>query len=265
MLINDWRLFEIIQIRLADLMDIFFVSVVFYYLFLLFRGTRAVQMFFGCAFLIILWMVASWWGLHGVTWLFSNLATVGLVALVIIFQPEMRGALTRIGQMISQADLRKVFFHTSGMDKVLSEIITAVQDLARNNYGALIVIEKRVGLRNFMDTGEHLEARVSSQLLRTIFFPNTPLHDGAVIIRRDRVAAAGCILPLPVGAEQDSGMGMRHRAARALASESDALVITVSEETGFISVAYRNTFRRKLTIKELEGEIKRHLDELKQT
>jgi diadenylate cyclase len=219
-------------------------------------------MFFGFVLLLVGWFVAHWWQLHGVEWLFSNLATVGLVALVILFQPEMRGALTRIGQGVTNLDLRRVLFHSSSTAGNIKEIVEAVQDLAKNNYGALIAIEGRVGLRNFADTGEHIDSKVSARLLRSLFFPNSALHDGAVIISGDRIRAAGCILPLPASTDQDPGFGMRHRAARALTAESDAIVVVVSEETAAISVAYRNTFRRKLSLKELEAELKRHIDEV---
>ena len=256
------RLFGVIPFRLADLLDVTLVSVFFYYTFQLFRGTRAVQMFFGFGLLLIGWLVAHWWQLHGVEWLFSNLATVGLVALVILFQPEMRGALTRLGQTVSHLDIRRVFFHNKRSDIVIKEIVDAVQDLSKNNYGALIVIEKQVGLRNFADTGLDVDSRVSARLLRSLFFPNSPLHDGAVIIANGRIRSAGCILPLPTSAEQDSSLGMRHRAARALAAESDAVVVVVSEETAAISIAYRNSFRRRLSLKELEAELKRHLEEV---
>lgn len=255
------QLFGVVPLRLADLLDIVLVSVFFYYTFLLFRGTRAVQMFFGFGILLIGWLLAHWWQLHGVEWLFSNLATVGLVALVILFQPEMRGALTRIGLTVSNLDLKQVFFHASRTDETIHEIVDAVQDLSKNNYGALIVLEKQVGLRNFSDTGTQVDSKVSSRLLRSLFFPNSPLHDGAVIISQDRIRSAGCILPLPT-ATDESHLGMRHRAARALAAETDAVVVVVSEETAAISIAYRNSFRRKLSIKELEAELKRHMEEV---
>ncbi len=258
-MLGGFRLFDVIEVRFADLVDILLISIILYYIFLLFRGTRAVQMFVGFGLLLVGWVLAQWWELHGVVWLFSNLATLGMVALVILFQPEIRGALTRIGQIASQADLRSVFFHSSGLDECAEKIVAAVQDLSRNQYGALIVLEKRVGLRNYADSGESLNAMLSARLLRSLFFPNSALHDGAVIVSREGIVAAGCTLPLPPStSEQDSGLGMRHRAAKAVAAESDALVVVVSEETGFISIAYRNTLRRKISLRELEEEIKRH-------
>ncbi len=260
---NLFKLFGVIDVRFADLLDIFLVSIVAYYVFLLFRGTRAVQMFIGGGLLLIIWFLAQWWELHTIVWLLSNLATLGIIALVILFQPEIRGALTRIGQSVARMNLKTLFFHESGLDKVAEEIGTAVQDLAKNQFGALIVLEKRVGLRNYADTGELLNARISSRLLRALFFPNSALHDGAVILNSHSIVAAGCILPLPaITSEQDSAYGMRHRAAKALAAECDAMVIVVSEETGYISIAYRTTLRRKLSVKEVEEEIKRHWRDL---
>ena len=260
---NLFKLFGVIDVRFADILDIFLVSIVAYYVFLLFRGTRAVQMFVGGGLLLIGWILAQWWDLHTVVWLLSNLATLGIIAIVILFQPEIRGALTRIGQSVGKMNLKNLFFHQSGLELIAEEIGAAVQDLAKNQFGALIVLENRVGLRNYADTGELLNARISSRLLRAQFFPNSALHDGAVILNSHSIVAAGCILPLPaITSEQDSGYGMRHRAAKALAAECDAMVIVVSEETGYISIAYRASLRRKLSVKEVEEEIKRHWHDL---
>ncbi|NLO22738.1 MAG: TIGR00159 family protein [Fibrobacter sp.] len=254
-----FKLFGVIDVRMADILDILLISIILYYFILLFRGSRAVQMFFGGALLLLTWFLAQWWELHTLVWLLSNVATLGVIAVVILFQPEIRGALTRIGQGVSQANLRNIFFHSSGLNETTESIINAVQDLAKNRFGALIVLQKRVGLRSYSDTGEALNANISSRLLRSIFFPNSALHDGAVILDHKKLIAAGCILPLPSSSsEQDASLGMRHRAAKALAAESDALVIIISEETGFISIAYRSTLRRKLSLLELEEEIKRH-------
>lgn len=248
---------------MADILDVLLVSIIVYYIFSLFRGTRAAQMLFGGLLLILAWIVAQWWELHTIAWLISNLATLGIIAIVILFQPEIRAALTRIGQAASKLNFRNIFFHSSGLDEITKVISVAVQDLAKTRTGALIVLEKRVGLRNYADTGEILDAQISSRLLRALFFPNSALHDGAVILNSKRIVAAGCILPMPTGnAEKEAGYGMRHRAAKALASECDALVIVVSEETGFISIAYRNSLRRNISVQELKQEIIRHWGEL---
>ena len=258
-----FKLFGIIDVRMADILDVLLISVILYYIFLLFRGTRAAQMIFGGFLLILAWLIAQWWELHTLVWMLSNLATLGIIAIVILFQPEIRSALTRIGQSVSKVDLRNILFHASGLDDISQKICTAVQDLAKTKTGALIVLEKRVGLKNYADTGELLNARISSRLLRALFFPNSAFHDGAVILNCKEIVAAGCILPMPTGnAEGDAGYGMRHRAAKALAAESDALIIIVSEETGKISTAYRNNLRRGLTPKELKAEIFRHWHDL---
>ncbi|MBQ3777832.1 MAG: diadenylate cyclase CdaA [Fibrobacter sp.] len=258
-----FKLFGIIDVRMADILDILLISVILYYIFLLFRGTRAAQMIFGGFLLILAWLIAQWWELHTLVWMLSNLATLGIIAIVILFQPEIRSALTRIGQSVSKVDLRNILFHASGLDDIAQKICSAVQDLAKTKTGALIVLEKRVGLKNYADTGELLNARISSRLLRALFFPNSALHDGAVILNCKEIVAAGCILPMPTGnADGDAGYGMRHRAAKALAAESDALMIVVSEETGKISTAYRNNLRRGLTPKELKAEIFRHWHDL---
>lgn len=258
-----FKLFDIIDVRLADVLDILLISIILYYVFLLFKGTRAVQMIVGGLLLILAWLLAQMWELNTLVWLLSNLATLGIVAIVILFQPEIRAALTRIGQAVSRADWRTLFFHSSGLDEVTDAIASAVQDLAKNRFGALIVLEKRVGLRNYADTGEILNAKISSRLLRSLFFPNSALHDGAVIVNSKHIVAAGCILPMPTGnGEGDAGYGMRHRAAKALAAECDAIVLIVSEETGTISIAYRNNLRRKLSIAEVKEEIKRHWKDL---
>ncbi|MCF0224263.1 MAG: TIGR00159 family protein [Fibrobacter sp.] len=259
-----FKLFDIIDVRMADILDVLLISIIIYYVFLLFRGTRAAQMLFGGLLLILTWIVAQWWELHTVVWLISNLATLGIIAIVILFQPEIRSALTRIGQAASKLNFQNVFFHSSGLDEITKTIVSATQDLAKTRTGALMVLEKRVGLKNYADTGELLDARISSRLLRALFFTNSALHDGAVIMNSKRIVAAGCILPMPTGnnAEKEAGYGMRHRAAKALASECDALVIIVSEETGYISIAYRNTLRRNISAQELKQEIIRHWGEL---
>ena len=188
-----FKLFDIIDVRMADILDILIMSIILYYVFQLFRGTRAVQMLIGGMFLVVAWFLAQWWELHTLLWLLTNLATLGIIAIVILFQPEIRSALTRIGQTVSRASWQSIFFHPSGLDEVTKSITTAVQDLAKNHFGALIVLEKRVGLRNYEETGEILNARISSRLLRSLFFPNSALHDGAVLLNSKNILGpSGC-------------------------------------------------------------------------
>jgi len=219
-------------------------------------------MFFGLMLVVLAWFFSLLFGLRGLAWLIGSLGTLGLVAIIIVFQPELRGMLTRIGQMANVFSIKTIFFRPSGLEEITEKIVDAVLELQKKTHGALIVLEKRVGLRSYMDSGEVINGNFSKKLLCTLFYPGTPLHDGAVIVSRDKILAAGCVLPMPTGAAaaEISG-GMRHRAAKALAAETDALVIVVSEETGFISIAYRGSFRTRQSRKELEEEIKRHWKE----
>jgi len=261
--ILNFKLFGIIDVRFSDFVDIFFISCVTYSFFLLFKGTRAVQMFFGVVLITAVWFLSQLFDLRGLTWLIGSLSALGVVAIVIVFQPEIRGMLTRIGQMANVFRLRNVFFKHSGLEDITAKIVDSVLELQRKGYGALIVLEKRVGLKSYVDSGEVINGDFSKKLLCTIFYPGTALHDGAVIVLGNKIIAAGCVLPMPTGtaAAEQSG-GMRHRAAKALALETDAFVIVVSEETGYISIAYRDSFRTRQSKRELEEEIKRHWKEL---
>jgi diadenylate cyclase len=260
--ILNFKLLNIINVRFSDLIDILLISCVIYCFFWLFKGTRAVQMFLGVVLVVLAWVFSQFLDLRGLAWLIGGLGTLGLVAIVIVFQPELRGMLTRIGQIANVFSIKDLFFKTSGLEEITEKIVDAVLELQKKNHGALIVLEKRVGLRSYMDSGEIINSSFSKKLLCTLFYPGTPLHDGAVIISRERILAAGCVLPMPTGAAAvELSGGMRHRAAKALAAETDALVIVVSEETGFISIAYRGSFRTRQSRKELEEEIKRHWKE----
>ena len=236
----------------VDAVDVLIVSLLLYRLFSLMRGTRAVHMFFGLIALFILSVVAQWLNLIAVNWLISSLRTVWVIAFVIIFQPELRRALALLGQnrMVS----RFVHVRESG---VIPEIVKSVQDLSEKRTGALIVLEKDMGLKNYAETGTPVDARVTTELIGTIFTPPGPLHDGAVIIQNDRVTAAGCILPLSQDERLAGALGTRHRAALGLSEETDALVIVVSEETGAIAYADGGKLYRKVDLTTLRAELLR--------
>lgn len=261
--ILNFSLLDIIDVRFSDIVDILLISSVVYCFFLLFKGTRSVQIFFGVVLIATAWFFSQLFDLRGLSWLIGGLGALGAVVIVIVFQPEIRGILTRIGQVANVFSIKTIFFRPSGLDEITEKIVEAVLELQKKAHGALIVLEKRVGLKSYMDSGEIVNSDFSKKLLCTIFYPGTPLHDGAVIILRDKILAAGCVLPMPTGAAaaEQSG-GMRHRAAKALAAETDAFVIVVSEETGYISIAYRDSFRTRQSKRELEEEIKRHWREL---
>jgi len=177
---------------------------------------------------------------------------VWLIVFVILFQPELRHALAQFGR----TRYFRSFLRGEGFG-VLGEVVRAIEALARERHGALVVIERNVGLRNYVETGTRVDAKVSAELLVTLFSPGSPLHDGAVILREDTVLAASCILPLSNNPRSALSLGTRHRAALGLSEEADAVVVVVSEETGAISIAYRGILRQRLTEGELRSELSR--------
>ena len=188
--------------------------------------------------------------------LFYRPPFVGLVAFVIVFQPEIRNALARIGR---QRPIK--FFLKLEEAGVVDEIIDAVRRMSEDHIGALIVLQKSIGLKDIIDTGVNIDAQVNSSLLRTIFFPDTPLHDGACVIRGDKITAAGCVLPLSENPSLGITYGLRHRAALGMAEQSDALCIVVSEETGNISFAYKGKIVTKVDIETLKKSMETIIQE----
>ena len=225
-------MFDFIGRHWRDLIDILILSGLFYYLFRFIRGTRAAQMFVGLVILLLISLVAGALQLTGLNWLISSLKTVWVLAFLILFQPELRKALTSLGG-------GKMFrsFTRTQESAVLKELVRAVETLSEKGIGALIVIERNVGLKNIVETGTLLEAKASAELLVSIFTPPTPLHDGAVVISGSQIVAAGCILPLSQNPRLAYALGTRHRAALGITEESDAIVMVVSEETSQISIA----------------------------
>jgi len=235
---------------IIDTLDILIVTFLLYKLFALMKGTRAVHMFFGLVVLFVLSVAAKWLNFIALNWIISSLKTVWVIAFVIIFQPELRRALASLGQNRLVGRLFRV--EETG---VIPEVIKACTHLAERRLGALIVLEKDMGLRNYIETGTKVDARVTAELLETIFTPPSPLHDGAVIIQNDRVAAAGCILPLTQTPKLSKTLGTRHRAAIGLSEETDAVVLVVSEETGAISYAQGGKLERKVDTKTLRSHL----------
>jgi diadenylate cyclase len=236
-----------------DILDIIIVTFLFFKLFQLIRGTRAAQMFLGLIIIIAASFIADWLRLDALNWIISSLKTVWVVAFVIIFQPELRRVLAQLGQ----SRFVRYFVRPEHL-AVLDEITRAARELSLRRIGALIVIAREASLRNYIDTGTRINARVTYELLTTIFTPQTPLHDGACIVVREEIVAAGCILPLSENPMLPAQFGMRHRSAAGLTEETDAVVVVVSEETGGISVAVRGNLRRKLdpeTLREVLEEI----------
>jgi diadenylate cyclase len=217
-----------------DAVDIALVAVILYLILALFRGTRAVQMLVGVAVLVVASLAARALELHSLGWLLDSLWSFWVVVLVVLFQPELRRALAWIGQ---GEGLRSLLAGSSTATRVVDEIASVTGSLADRRIGALIVIERGTGLRQYAELGVALDALVSADLLISVFLPYSPLHDGAVFIRDDRVVAAGCFLPLSRNAQVARQLGTRHRAALGITEETDAVALAVSEETGRISVA----------------------------
>ena len=218
---------------IIDVVDVLVVAFVVYRLLVLAKGTRAAQMFLGLLLIVGVSLVADWAHLSGVNWLFSNLRTVWVIAFVILFQPELRRALAQIG---TNRWLR-FFIRFEAESEAIAEVVRSVQELSRLRHGALIVLARDAMLRAYVDTGTRLQARVSAELLQTVFSPKSPLHDGAAIVREDLVEAAGCLLPISENPHLPPRYGLRHRAALGLTEETDAVVLVVSEETGTIGIA----------------------------
>ena len=223
---------RVMEFTWRDGLEIGVVALVFYRILLLIHGTRALQILGGVAMLVAAYAIASLLQLTMITYLLGLVFTYGVFALLIIFHPELRAALAHIGQTPVTR-----FFKRVEQGPVEDEIADAVDRLSRSGVGAIIAIERDVPLADFIDSGSSLQAKVSADLLTTIFTPYSPLHDGAVIIRGDTIVGAGCILPLSQGAVGNRSLGTRHRAALGLAEETDAIVIVVSEETAVVSVA----------------------------
>jgi diadenylate cyclase len=228
-----WEQVLLLRPRWVDLIEIAIVAALVYRLLLLLQRTRAMQMILGVGFLAGVYFLARILEFTLIRTLLEALFQYGAIAALVVFQPELRSALARLGQnrmfrMFAKLESRKV----------VDEVLEAVEQLSRTSTGAIIVLENEVGLNEYARTGNAIEARISSEMLTTIFTPHSPLHDGAVIITGDTIKAAGAILPLTQTPLLDKSLGTRHRAALGLAEESDALVIVVSEETARVSVAH---------------------------
>jgi len=240
------------NIGINSAIDIAIVYYVFYKGFLLIRDMRAKQLLKGIFLLIVLIPIAEIFELHMVKWILDRTFQVGIIALVVVFQPEIRRALEYIGRtsMFSFTNLDK---NSATSEYVIKEIVSATSSLARQKIGALIIFEQKIGLNDIADSGTKLNAEISSGLLINIFIPNTPLHDGAVIIKDCSIIAAGCFLPLTDNNLLSKDIGTRHRAAIGMTEKSDSIALIVSEETGYISYAIDGRLYRNIQIEELEN------------
>ncbi len=244
---------------LRDAIDIIVVAVVFYQFYMLIKRTRAVQLVKGVMVLLVVSLLARYFELATIDWLLDKMWQMFVIAIPVVFQPELRKALEQLG--------RGSFFNrhplvpgADNLEQVAEELVRCSQVLSKNRIGALIVVERKTGVQDFVETGIKIDGMVSSEFLVNIFIPNTPLHDGAVIVRGDRVAAAGCFLPLSENPNIQKELGTRHRAAIGLTEISDALAIVVSEETGAISVGIDGALTRFMDEKTLRELLLRELE-----
>jgi diadenylate cyclase len=244
------------QLRLTDLVDFLIVWAIIYGLLKLVRGTRAVQMAIGLLGVGLLYQISVYFGLETLQFVMRNTLVYFGFAILVIFAPEIRSALMRVGSNLRRP-LR--FGRTKLGEEVYDDIVLAAMTLASRRIGGLIVIERTVGLQNYIDTGVTMGAALSYDLLVTVFDPHTPLHDGAVIIRNYKIAAASCFLPLTLNPRLSKELGTRHRAAIGVTEDTDAVAVVVSEETGVISFVVNGEITRYLNSSRLRDLIKEAL------
>ena len=253
--------------RLTDLIDIVLVALAIYWLIKLIKETRAVQLVKGIVVLLVLTQVSAWLNLNIINFILTNTLQLGVLALIVLFQPELRRVLEQIGT----TKIGNIFSSDSTgvtVEDTIKEICVGVENMSRQRMGALIVVERKTKVSDVVLTGVELKSKISSSVLVNIFFPNTPLHDGAVVIRDNRIEAAGCLLPLTQNNSLSTELGTRHRAAIGMSETSDALVIVVSEETGKISLANNGTLTRNFNADTLKKALEKLLivsDEQKQS
>ena len=237
------------HISAISILDIVLVAILIYQFLVLVRGTRAAPMLVGVAALGLAFYFARLGELRTLNWLLSTLLPFVVFALIVVFQSEIRHALANLGSRIS------LMRSPSSVADVYDDIVLAANLFSQNQTGALIVIEREIGLRTYIESGVSLDARLSYDLLATVFRPSAPLHDGAVIVQRDRIAAAACFLPLSMNPVLSTQLGTRHRAGIGITEETDAVAVIISEETGTISMAVAGSIERELTVERLRERL----------
>ena len=250
---------------IKDIIDVFLVALMLYYIYRLMKESRSLNVFLGIMLFVLIWLfVSQIVEMKLLGSILDKLVSVGVIALIVIFQEDIRKFLYELG---TQKGIRRlVNFFKSNRNSTKEEdketiipIVMACMSMSKKYVGALIVIERGVPLTDIVDTGELIDARINQRLIENIFFKNSPLHDGAMVISRKRIEAAGCILPVSHNQDIPKELGLRHRAAMGISQNSDAIAIVVSEETGRISVAIKGEFHLRLSAEELESALTREL------
>lgn len=244
-------MFEVIsQLRWQDVVDIILVSIIIYRILLIIKGTKAAKMLIGIGVLLIVSFFSKYLELYTLDWMISSFWGQVVIAVIVLFQPEIRRALAQMGE----SSILQSLSSAEGL-KSLEEIIRATISLSNKKMGALIVIERDVSLKDFIEIGVSLDSRVSKELLLSIFHPTSPIHDGAVIIKGNRIMSAGCFLPIALEADLSKSYGTRHRAALGITEETDAVTVVVSEETGNISVGVDGKLETRNDISSLRDRL----------
>lgn len=250
--LNEIRM-AFLALKITDIIDIIVMTYIIYKLIISVKETRAAQLLKGLVVILVFSRIAQALNLYTVNWLISNIFTVGMFIIIVVFQPELRKAFEKIGRGNSFFNFTKI--RNRDYEMKTDEIANAISSMARQKIGALIVLENESSLKEISETGTLLNAEISSELLINIFFPNSPLHDGAVIIKEEKIVAAGAILPLSDNFNISKELGTRHRAALGMSEKSDAFIIVVSEETGVITTVYRGELSRNIDIETLKQSL----------
>lgn len=229
------------QIRWQDLVDVILMSIIIYRLLLIIKGTKAAHMLIGLGLLLMASLLSRYFELYTVDWMIQSFWAQIVIAIIVLFQPEIRRALAQMGEA-------NIFRNLTSAEelKSLDEIVRATVALANKKIGALIAIERDTSLKDFVEMGTPLDAKVTKEILLSIFHPTSPIHDGAVVIKGNRIVAAGCFLPITMGPDISKSLGTRHRAGLGLSEETDAVIVVVSEETGMVSMAIHGKFETHL-------------------
>lgn len=256
------------EFGLKDIIDILLVALMLYYIYRLMRDSRSVNVFSGIMVFVVIWLfVSQVLQMRLLGSILDKLVSVGVIALIVLFQEDIRKFLYNLGAHQRIRNFLRFFKSSKGREKdrkdineIIMPIVMSSMNMSRGKVGALIVIERAVPLDDIMVTGDLIDASINQRLIENIFFKNSPLHDGAMVISKKRIKAAGCILPVSHDMDIPKELGLRHRAAMGVSQESDAVAVVVSEETGSISIAMRGEFRLRLSAEELESILTNELE-----
>jgi uncharacterized protein (TIGR00159 family) len=258
----------LLEFGIKDVIDILLVALMLYYIYRLMRESRSVNVFNGIMVFVISWLfVSQVLQMRLLGSILDKLVSVGVIALIVLFQDDIRKFLYNLGAHRRMKALSRFFSTSKGKDKVKKEvketimpIVMAAMNMSKGKVGALVVIERSVPLDDIVVTGDQIDAALNQRLIENIFFKNSPLHDGAIVISSKRIKAAGCILPVSHNLDIPKELGLRHRAAMGISQESDAVAVVVSEETGGISIAVNGMFHLRLSAEELESLLTKELE-----